>query len=129
MNNMSQKGIWISTLVTVIIVIGIIVLVMWGIPTYRVWSSEMAGRAELAQAEFNKQIIAVEAQARLEAEKLNADAEIERARGAAEAMYLVQDALSETYIRYLWVRLMAESENIIYIPTEASLPILEIRDR
>jgi hypothetical protein len=117
----------IAITVTIVFIVGLIALMMWGFPTYRVWSSEMRGRAERAQAEFNKQIIVIEAEARLEAEKLNAAAEVERARGAAEAMYEVQDALSETYIRYLWVRLMAESENIIYIPTEASLPILEIR--
>ena len=125
----SYTGIIIGSVAVLLIIVAFIAFIMWAIPTYRVWSREMAGRAELAQAEFNKQIIEVEAAARLEAEILNAKAEVERARGAAEAMYLVQDALSETYIRYLWVRLMAESDNIIYIPTEASLPILEIRDR
>jgi hypothetical protein len=99
--------------------------VLWAIPTYRVWQMEMEGRSELAQAEWNKQIIVMEAEARLEAERLNALAEVARAEGAAQAMYVVQDALTETYIRYLWVRLMAENENVIYIPTEASLPILE----
>ena len=110
----------------VVVVIGLIALVMWGVPTYRVWSMEMSGRAELAEAEFNKQIIVIEAEARLEAERLNAEAEVERARGAAEAMQIVEDSLTETYIRYLWVRLMTENENVIYIPTEGSLPILEI---
>jgi hypothetical protein len=113
------------------VILGLVVLavvggVMWAIPTYRVWQREMEGRAELAQAEWNKQIIVIEAEARLEAERLNALAEVERAKGAAEAMYVVQDALTETYIRYLWVRMMADNPNVIYIPTEASLPILEV---
>jgi regulator of protease activity HflC (stomatin/prohibitin superfamily) len=116
----------IGVMICVLVSIGIIAGIMWAIPTYRVWSREMAGRAQLAEAEWNKQIIVIEAQARMEAEILNAQAEVERAKGAAEAMYEVQDALTETYIRYLWVRLMAVSDNIIYIPTEASLPILEI---
>ena len=113
----------------IIVVIGIIALAMWGIPRYGVWSAEMSGRAERAQAEFNKQIIVIEAEARLEAEQLNAQAEVARAEGAAQAMYAVQDALTETYIRYLWVRMMADNENIIYVPTEASLPILEAGQR
>ena len=113
-------------LVLAFIVLGVIAGVLWAIPTYRVWQREMEGRAELAQAEWNKQIIVIEAEARLEAERLNAEAEVARAMGAAQAMYEVQDALTETYIRYLWVRLMAENENVIYIPTEASLPILEV---
>ena len=125
MNNNRNVG-FVGGLVAFIVIAGFIVFAMWALPTYRVWSREMAGRAQLAEAEFNKQIISVEAQARLEAERYNAEAEIERARGAAQAMREVQDTLTDTYILYLWVRLMAENDNIIYIPTEASLPILEI---
>jgi len=112
-------------IISVVGVIGLIALAMWGIPMYRVWSSEMSGRAERAQAEFNKQIIVIEAEARLEAERLNAQAEVARAEGARDAMYAVQDALTDSYIRYLWVRTMADNPNVIYVPTEASLPILE----
>ncbi|MCL2444532.1 hypothetical protein FWD07_00225 [Candidatus Saccharibacteria bacterium] len=118
-----------QTIIGIVAVVGVIALAMWGLPRYRVWSAEMTGRAERAQAEFNKQIIVIEAEARLEAEQLNAQAEVARAEGAAEAMYAVQDALTETYIRYLWVRMMADNENIIYVPTEASLPILEAGHR
>ena len=116
----------IATLVIVLVIVAFIGFIMWLGPVYRVWSQEMAGRAERSRAYYNKQIIEIEAQARLEAEKLNAEAEVARAKGAAEAMYIVEDALTETYIRYLWVRMMADNQNVIYIPTEASLPILEI---
>ena len=120
------KRLIISGVIFIGVVIGLIALAMWGVPTYRVWSMEMSGRAELAEAEYNKQIIVIEAEARLEAERLNAQAEVERAQGAAEAMEIVEDSLTEIYILYLWVRLMAENENVIYIPTEGALPILEI---
>ena len=123
MNRSAEIGKFIFGAIVVIAVVGFF---LWGIPTYRVWSMQMSGRAEMAEAEFNKQIIVIEAEARLEAEILNAQAEIERARGAAEAMRIVEDSLTETYIRYLWVRLMTDNENVIYIPTEASLPILEV---
>jgi len=122
---MKDRGI-VAIIVSILLVVGVVGVALWGIPTYRVWQMEMAGRAQLAEAEWNRQIIIREAEARLEAEILNAQAEIERAKGAAQAMYVVQDALTETYIRYLWVRLMTENDNIIYIPTEASLPILEV---
>ena len=121
-----RKRLIMSGLIFVGLVVGLIALVMWGVPTYRVWSMEMSGRAELAEAEYNKQIIVIEAEARLEAERLNAEAEVERAQGAAEAMEVVEDSLSDMYILYLWVRLMANNENVIYIPTEGALPILEI---
>ena len=108
-------------------VIGLIILCMWAIPTYSVWSQEMRGRAELARAEQNKQIIMIEAQAMLEAEQFNAQSEIVRARGMAEAMQIESGTLTMEYIYYLWVRTMADNRNIVYIPTEAALPILELR--
>lgn len=126
MENKNTVKIAFAWILLGLLVLAIIGGVMWAIPTYRVWQREMEGRAERAQAEWNKQIIVIEAEARLEAEILNAQAEVARAHGAAEAMYIVQDALTETYIRYLWVRMMAGNENVIYIPTEASLPILEV---
>ena len=116
-------------IILLVVTLALIGGIMWIIPTYQVWSREMAGRAQLAEAEFNQQVITVEARARHQAEIYNAMAEVERARGAALAMQEVQDALTEEYILYLWVRLMAGNPNVIYIPTEGSLPILEINRR
>lgn len=100
---------------------------LWGCPTYNVWQQEMSGRAEFAKAEQNRRILIEEAAANLEAEKLNAQAEVERARGAAEAISIENGALSEKYIQYLWVRQQRNlsDKTVIYIPTEANLPILE----
>lgn len=105
----------------------IIVALLAGWPRYKVWSQEMKGKAELARAEQNRQIKIEEAKANLEAEKLNAMAEIERAKGAAEAIKIENGSLSEKYIQYLWVRQQSSlnEKTVIYIPTEANLPILE----
>ena len=88
-------------------------------PWYNVWSQEMEGKAEFAKAE--------EAKANLEAEKLNAQAEIERAKGAAEAIRIENGSITPTYIQYLWVRQQSDLSNktVIYVPTETNLPILE----
>ena len=95
-------------------------------PIYSVWSQEMEGKAEFAKAEQNRKIKVEEAKANLEAEKLNAQAEIERAKGAAEAIRIENGSITPTYIQYLWVRQQNTNANkIIYIPTEAGLPILE----
>jgi regulator of protease activity HflC (stomatin/prohibitin superfamily) len=114
----------------VAITIGVIVLILgfaFGLPIYRVWQQEMSGRAEFAKAEQNRRIMIEEAKANLEAEKLNAEAEIIRAEGAAKAIAVENGSLTPTYIQYLWVRTqqMSGAEKIIYVPTEASLPILE----
>ena len=112
----------------VLTVVVLIALPMWGCPRYAVWQQEMSGRAELAKAEQNRQIKIEEAKANLEAEKLNAQAEIERAKGAAEAIAIENGSLTPTYIQYLWVRQQNNAaEKVIYIPTEANLPILEAK--
>ncbi len=105
----------------------IVVLGFYGCPKYRVWQQEMEGKAEFAKAEQNRRIKIEEAKANLEAEKLNAEAEVERAKGAARAIEIENGSLSEAYIQYLWVRQQnnLNDKTIIYIPTEGNLPILE----
>lgn len=105
-----------------------ILALLFGIPRYRVWQQEMEGKAEFAKAEQNRQIKIEEAKANLEAEKLNAQAEIERAKGAAEAIKIENGSLTSTYIQYLWVRQQQNTlDKVVYIPTEANLPILEAK--
>lgn len=97
------------------------------IPYYKVWQQEMSGRAEFAKAEQNRKIRIEEARANLEAEKLNAQAEVERAKGMAEAIKIENGSLTPEYIQYLWVRQQNNlgDKTVIYIPTETNLPILE----
>ena len=112
---------------------GVVVLIVFVIsmafirPWYNVWSQEMEGKAEFAKAEQNRKIKIEEARANLEAEKLNAQAEIERAKGAAEAIRIENGRITPTYIQYLWVRQQSDlsDKTVIYVPTETNLPILE----
>ena len=115
---------WGAAIVLFILFSGII-----GCPYYNVWQQEMSGKAEFAKAEQNRKIKIEEAKANLESEKLNAQAEIERAKGAAEAIKIENGQLTTTYIQYLWVRQQSNNQiqKIIYIPTEASMPILEAK--
>jgi hypothetical protein len=115
----------VLTVLLVVLILGC----MTGCPRYNVWEREMAGKAEFARAEQNRRIMIEEAKANLEAEKLNAQAEVERAKGAAEAIKIENGSLTPAYIQYLWVRQQNLSENkVIYIPTEANLPILEAKN-
>ena len=118
----------ISVLIgSVAILIVVVVGLFFAVPYYNVWQQEMCGRAEFAKAEQNRKIKIEEAKANLEAEKLNAQAEIERAKGAAEAIRIENGSLTPTYIQYLWVRQQNKlnDKTVIYVPTEANLPILE----
>lgn len=96
--------------------------------SYNVWASGMQGKAELQQADWNRQIIVREAQAKAEAAVDLANAEVNRARGVAQANKIIGDSLrdNEAYLRYLWINnLQNEHNQVIYVPTEAQLPILE----
>ena len=109
-----------------IMIVLVLVGMFAGWPTYNVWRAEMSGRAEMAQAEQNRKILVEEAQANLDAQKLNAQAEVERAKGMAEAIEIEDGKLSDQYIHYLWVRNIDKMDgDKIYIPTEANIPILE----
>ena len=105
---------------------------MWGIPKYNVYALELSGKAELKQAEWNRQIKVQEARAHADAATMMAKAEVERAKGVAEANKIIGESLAgnETYLRYLWIQgLQDGSSEVIYIPTEANLPLLEARDK
>ena len=114
---MNKLGI-LAAIVFVAILVGCFVT----IPYYNVWQQEMS-----AKAEQNRKIKIEEAKANLEAEKLNAQAEIERAKGAAEAIKIENGSITPAYIQYLWVRQQSNlnDKTVIYIPTETNLPVLE----
>jgi predicted Holliday junction resolvase-like endonuclease len=118
-----------APLIMMLVLVFIILTVSWMalMPRYRVWSQEMDGRAEFAKAEQNRKIKVEEAKANLEAERLNAEAEIVRAEGASKAIAIEQGALTETYIKYLWVRQQSANgeKTIIYLPSNEYLPVTE----
>lgn len=113
-------------------IVVVIVILMFGLPLYNVWQQEMAGKAEMAKAEQNRKILIEEAKARLEAEKLNAQAEVERARGMAEAMRLENGTLNTTYNQYLFIRTLekladkGDLPQIIYMPSEGLVPVMDV---
>lgn len=113
------------------IILLILVLIgsgMWGIPQYNVYSSRLSGEAELAAADYNRQVAVREAQAKKDSAQLLAESEIIRAGGVAQANKIIGDSLhgNEAYLRYLWIdKLDSTKGQIIYVPTEAGLPILE----
>lgn len=111
-----------------VLVIAVIIIAMFGLPLYRVWQKEKRGEASLREAEWSKKIAIEEAKAVKESAKHRAEAEIERAKGVAEANKIIGKSLreNEEYLRYLWIQgLQDGTSEVIYVPTEANLPILE----
>jgi len=117
-----------------LIALGIIFLIssigggMYGCPKYNVYVKERAGFAALQEAEWDRKILIEEASAKKLSAQHYADAEVIRARGVAEANEIIGESLkgNDAYLRYLWIQGLHDgSSEIIYVPTEANLPILE----
>lgn len=109
-------------------VLAVLAVSMAGCPVYNVWDQEQTGKAELARAEQNRQIAIQEAMAKKESAKQLAEAEVIRADGVARANKIIGDSLknNEDYLRYLFVNNLEHTKNqVIYVPTETNLPILE----
>lgn len=112
---------------------------MVGCPKYKVYSQRLDGEAQLAHAQASKEVAVAEAKAKMESAdylaqaelvkaKVMAQAEIERAKGVAQANEIIGESLkgNSEYLRYLWITgLETNNPTVIYVPTEANLPILE----
>lgn len=113
--------------------IALVFLGMWGCPHYDVYQQTLSGQAKLAEASSSRKIAIQEAEAKMESAEMLAKAEIARAKGVAEANKIIGDSLrgNEAYLRYLWIHNLDQNQNreVIYVPTEAGLPILEAGKR
>lgn len=85
----------------------------------------------MLEAQAANEAASSRAEAQVKIAQAEAQAEIERAKGAAAANSVIADSLkdNEAYLRYLWIQEVAGKQGVIYVPTEAGLPILEAGKR
>lgn len=108
------------------VVIGLILIWMLVKPYYRVWSQEMRGKAALAEAKQSKMIQTEQARAELESAQLRAQAV--KIMGQAAKDY--PEYREQEFIGAFGEALREGNiSQIIYVPTESSLPILEAGKR
>jgi regulator of protease activity HflC (stomatin/prohibitin superfamily) len=122
-----QGEIAVGVFLALAVIVGILAL-MFGLPIYGVWKAEQDGKAELANAEYSKQVAVQTAKAKNESAAYEAQAEVTRAKGVAQANQIIGSSLkdNEDYLKYLWINQLEKNPNaVVYIPTEANLPILE----
>jgi len=104
------------------IILMILILILFGWPHYKVWKQGMDGQAALAEAEQSKMIQVQVAKAELESAKLR-----------AQAIQLVGQAAKDypEYRKQEFIGAFGEAlrdgriQQIIYVPTEANIPIVE----
>jgi len=118
----------------ILLLIGLLlsITIIWGVSAgvrvYGVWSSGKAGEAQLAQANYNRQIAVKEADAKKAAAVELAEAEVIRARGVAKSNKIIGQSLNKNkaYLTYLWISSLDSKYNkVIYVPVKGNLPILE----
>lgn len=114
-----------ATLVAITsVLVGVFVLtgLLFGVPVYRVWAANYNGKAILVKAEQTRQVLVTQANAELEASKAR-----------AQAIAIVGEA-AQKYPEYRQQEFMgafAEAlregnmNQIIYVPTEANIPVME----
>jgi regulator of protease activity HflC (stomatin/prohibitin superfamily) len=101
----------------------------FGLPQYGVYTKTLNGKAQLQEAEFTRQVAVLEAKAKLDSAKELALAEIERAKGVAQANQIIGDSLkgNNDYLSYLWITGLEEgnkngNKTVYMIPTQGNIP-------
>jgi len=110
-----------------------VVILLWvlvGYPRWKVWAAHQDGLADLAAAKNEQQIQIAQAQSRLDAAYLNKQAAIVEAEAVAAQVNAIGTELKnhDLYLRWQWIKMMEDGKHgadVIYVPTEANLPILE----
>ncbi len=128
-NHQTKRGIFaliFATIFAIIIIIGLLFGISYTYRHYNVWSMQMQGKAKLAEATQSRQI------------------QIEQAKSEKEASIFVADAIkivgaaAKKYPEYrnqMYIQAFADAikdgniKQMIYVPTEAGIPILEAGKR
>jgi hypothetical protein len=122
---------WINLAIKITggIVVGIILIVL----TFKAIGPQL----NLYRANTEKQAVIADQRAQSEAAEFaaksavtqaaaKADAMVIEAKGLAESQQIIASTLTPEYIRYLYIKALEGNPNqVIYVPTEAGLPILE----
>ncbi|MDJ0788835.1 MAG: prohibitin family protein [Myxococcota bacterium] len=80
---------------------------------------------ESIEAKLTAQQRVQQKQFELEQARKEAEIEVARAEGAAKAQRIIRETLSDSYLQYLWIQTLNENPNVIYVATEANLPIFK----
>lgn len=125
---MSTEAKWWTGAAVALLVL--IVVSATAIPAWNVWRREMKGKAMLREAEWERQVQVEDARGQREAAILLSERDSIQALGPAAANRILGESLSgesgERYLVYLWLQGLHDGNSeVIYVPTEANLPIME----
>lgn len=82
--------------------------------------------SESIQMKLRTEQEALQKEFELQKAKKDAEIEVARANGVAQSNKIIAGSIDENYLRYLWISGLKQSEmSVIYVPTEANIPIME----
>lgn len=117
------------TTLSIVALLLVITVALWGCPAYKVYSSRKNGEAELAQAQFSREVAVAEARAKMESAALLAQADTIRAHGIAASNRIIGMSLENnpSYLYWKFIDELKETQNqLIYIPSgQLGMPIME----
>lgn len=119
---LSGLGYAVVTAIAIVFIGGF--LLAW--PHYKVWQQGMSGQARLAEAQQSKQIAIESAKAELESAQLRAQA----IKVIGETAKQYPEYRNQEFIGAFGDALRdGKIQQIVYVPTEANIPILEAGKR
>lgn len=110
---------------------GFITLWLWGCPQYNVYQQRKEGEAQLAHAQYSREVAVVEAKAKMESSSMLSVADTIRAVGIARSNAIIGESLKNnpSYLYWKFIdELKDTKDQIIYVPSGnlgMPLPITE----
>jgi len=90
-----------------------------GVQLPQVFADSIETKLKTEQESLQKQFELIKA-------KKDAEIEVAKAEGIAQSNKIIANSISENYLRYKFIEnLSVASKEVVYVPTEANLPILE----
>ena len=111
-----------SEVVIGLVIFFVVVFLAAAVPLWRVWQADLSGKASLARATQTRKIMVEQARAEVEAAKLRAEAISIVGKAAAD----FPEYREQEFMAAFGEALQSDKiEQIIYVPTEANIPVME----
>ncbi len=119
---------WIARGIAVVLVAIVLVVFAWKAvsPQLNLYRANTEKQAVIADQRAQSEAAEFAAKSAVTQATAKAEAMIIEAQGLAESQQIIAATLTPEYIRYLYIKALEGNPNqVIYVPTEAGLPILE----
>lgn len=116
----------IGTVGVLVLVLGIVFLFRAAGPQLNLYKANTEKKAVIAEQRAKSEAAEFAARSAVTQAKAKAEAMVIEATALAESQRIIAATLTDEFVRYLYIKAIEGNPNqVIYVPTEAGLPILE----